>query len=118
MMYATDEYAMPEVCPDGKDSVTFCTQCGIRPAKRKFCGDACRQAAYRKSAAHTACLARDRNWRRARKLAHGMLRNRDRYIGSLPVISGPGNDAVPRLGQFWISPDGKRMNFQKDGRAA
>jgi hypothetical protein len=146
MISATSENASLPVCPDAKDSVTICVhchanqakrkfcskscrlasrrkakavckECGTNSAKRTFCSNACRQAAHRKSPAHTACLKRDKDWRRARKLAHGTLRNRDRAIGPFPVHSGPLNDSIPRLGQFWISPTGKRMNLEKEKNA-
>jgi hypothetical protein len=100
-----------EVCPDEKDSVTLCAECGVKPAIRKFCSNACRQAAYRKSPAHAACLRRDKDWRKARRRAWRRERLRFCAINPLVQFSGPSNDVVPRLGDFWISPEGKRLNL-------
>jgi hypothetical protein len=102
-----------------KSGVTrLCSECGIKPAKRQFCSGACRQTAYRKGAAHAECLKRDRNWRAARRVAHFTAINRDRSIGAFLVYSGPVNTNVPRLGEFWISPSGKRMNVPRKEEGA
>lgn len=128
------------VCPDEKDGVTLCVQCGVNPAKRKFCSAACRKAAHRKSPAlcaecgvnpanrkfcsgacrqsahrknpaHAACLQRDKDWRSSRRRVWQRERIRSCAINPLVQFSGPSNDAIPRLGKFWISPEGKRMNL-------
>jgi hypothetical protein len=104
------ETAALPVRPNGNPSVTICVACGANPARRKFCSNACRQSAYRKSAAHTACLKRDKDWRSSRRRAWQATRVRNCAINPLVQFSGPSNDSVPRLGNFWISPDGTRMN--------
>ena len=57
------------MCLDEKNGVTLCAECGTNPAHRKFCSSACRQAAYRKSPAHAAILARERHRRAVRRAA-------------------------------------------------
>jgi hypothetical protein len=85
-----------EVCQQAEHSVTHCP-CG-KPARRKFCSNACRQAAYRNSAAHTDNLKRLRDARRARRADYYQRRNRSRALAPVRGYSGPIADGVPRLG--------------------
>jgi hypothetical protein len=88
--------AAPDVCQHAEHSVTLCP-CG-KPARRRFCSSACRQAAYRKSAAHTDNLKRLRDARRARRADYYQRRNRSRALAPVRGYSGPVADGVPRLG--------------------
>ncbi len=87
-----------DVCQHAENSVTLCF-CG-KPARKKFCSNACRQAAYRTSAAHIASLKRLRDARTARRADHYQRRNRDRALNSVRGYSGPVADGVPRLGDL------------------
>jgi hypothetical protein len=87
-----------DVCQHAENSVTLCP-CG-KPARRKFCSSACRQAAYRKSAAHLANLKRLRDARTARRADHYQRCNRSRALSPLRGYSGPVPDGVPRLGDL------------------
>ena len=86
------------VCSQSEVSVTqLCEECGLRPAKQKYCSGACRQKAYRKSPKHKANLQQKRDRRSARRKAW----ERDKYAArSLGIHgwSGPVNDWVGRLG--------------------
>jgi hypothetical protein len=85
-----------EVCQQAEHSVTLCP-CG-KPARRKFCSNACRQAAYRISTAHTDNLKRLRDARRARRADYYQRRNRYKALSPLRGYSGPTVSGVPRLG--------------------
>jgi CDGSH-type Zn-finger protein len=87
-----------DVCQHAENSVTLCF-CG-KPARKKFCSNACRQAAYRTSEAHIASLKRLRDARTARRADHYQRRNRDRALNSVRGYSGPVADGVPRLGDL------------------
>jgi CDGSH-type Zn-finger protein len=88
--------ATPEVCQHAEHSVTLCP-CG-KLARRTFCSGACRQAAYRKSTAHTDNLKRLRDARRARRADYYQRRNRSRALAPVRSYSGPVADGVPGLG--------------------
>lgn len=90
--------ATPDVSQQAEHSVTLCP-CG-KPARRKFCSSACRQAAYRNSPAHTDNLKRLRDARRARRADHYQRRNRSRALAPVRGYSGPVPDGVPRLGDL------------------
>lgn len=81
-----------------ENSVTLCP-CG-KPARRKFCSNACRQAAYRKSTAHTDNLKRLCDGRKARRIDYYQRRNRSRALSPVRGYSGPVADGVPRLGDL------------------
>lgn len=95
--------ATPDVCQCAEHSVTLCP-CG-KPARRKFCSNACRQAAYRNSAAHTDNLKRLRDARRARKHDYIVLKNAsykrlNAYRGFTPqtgIYGGPAASGVPSV---------------------
>jgi hypothetical protein len=94
----SDTDASLDVCQHTKHSVTLCP-CG-KPARKKFCSNACRQAAYRTSAAHVANLKRLRDARIARRADHYQRRNRGRALSPVRGYSGPVADGVPRLGDL------------------
>jgi hypothetical protein len=85
-----------DVSQQAKRAVTLCL-CG-NPARRKFCSSACRQAAYRTSAAHVDNLKRLREARKARRDDYYRRRNRDKALTSVRGYSGPAVSGVPRLG--------------------
>ncbi len=70
----SDTVASLEVCQQPEHSVTLCP-CG-KPARRKFCSNACRQAAHRSGDAHAANLKRLRDAREARRAAYKALKNK------------------------------------------
>jgi hypothetical protein len=67
--------------------------------QRLFCSDACRQAAYRKSPAHRACLDGFKNQRLNRRNTQVSRKNRDKAF-SLDRYSGPVVDGVPSVGML------------------
>jgi hypothetical protein len=83
-----------------KDSVTQKTcPCG-KPAKKKFCCSACRQAAYRTSPAHVDNLKRLRNARAARKADHYRRKHQYQAISTVRGYGGPIPSGVPRIGDL------------------
>lgn len=94
------------VSPDSNSSVTIpCEECGkaFTPAssRQRFCENACRQAAHRKSPAHRDYLDRQKARRLARRNGWFARRNRDRSISRISAVySGPSVDSVPRLGSL------------------
>ena len=82
-----------------------CEECGraftAATPRQRFCGDACRQSAHRKSPAHRSYLDRQKARRIARRNGWFARRNRDRSISRISsVYSGPSVDTVPRLGNL------------------
>lgn len=93
-----------QVCPQAKSGVTqACSNCGAQfepvTSRQRFCGDACRQAAHRKSPAHRAFLDKQIKRRAKRRLDHYRERNRSRSLGP-HGYSGPVYAAVGRLGSL------------------
>ena len=85
-----------EVCLTTENSVTLCI-CG-KPARKKFCSSACRQAAYRNGASYAASLKRLRDGRLARRYDHYHRRNK--YKALNVIYSGPIAGGVPRIGDL------------------
>lgn len=85
-----------EVCQPSNDSVTFCLHCKVNPAKRRFCSNACRQAAYRLSPAHRKNLDRQKTARLDRRNRWVSARFRDKHFTFDGLFGGHINDAVPR----------------------
>lgn len=87
------------VCLDAKDSVTLCANCGAPfvPQRRtaRFCSEACRQAAHRKSSAHAAYLHKLRAARATRKKLFYQRKTRDKALGSFRCYGGPAVPGVP-----------------------
>lgn len=108
VIQATDSLAPEtlEVSPDPHSGVTKpCEDCGkaFTPAttRQRFCGNACRQAAHRKSPAHRDYLDRQKLRRIARRNGWFARRNRDKSISPISAVySGPSVDSVPRLGSL------------------
>jgi CDGSH-type Zn-finger protein len=94
----SDTVASLDVCQHAENSVTLCP-CG-KAAKKKYCSDACRQKAYRTSAAFLANKKRWEDARMARRADHYQRRNRSRALSPLHGYSGPVVDGVPRLGDL------------------
>jgi hypothetical protein len=94
------------VSPDSNSGVTTsCEECGkpFVPAtpRQRFCGNACRQTAHRKSPAHRDYLDRQKLRRISRRNGWFARRNRDRSISPISAVySGPSVDSVPRLGSL------------------
>jgi|SRR6516164_4043409 hypothetical protein len=79
-----------------------CEQCGAtfeRDRRKRFCSNACRQAAYRKSAAYTGTLAKKKEQRLRRRNAYFKRRYRFKTL-FLGCHSGPIATDVPRLGML------------------
>jgi CDGSH-type Zn-finger protein len=79
-----------------ESSVTLCF-CS-KPAKKKFCSSACRQAAYRASESYAANLKRLQNGRLARR--QDQYRRRNKYRALNVIYSGPFAGGVPRIGDL------------------
>jgi len=99
----SDTVASLDVCQHAENSVTLCP-CG-KPALRKFCSNACRQAAYRKSTAHMENLKRLRDARRARKNDYIALKNASYkrlnahrgFTQQTGIYGGPAASGVPSV---------------------
>lgn len=96
--------AVAVVCQVAKDSVThLCAECGLAPARNRFCSGKCRQAAYRKSPAHAAHLEKLKAARKRRRKAWQTEISRARSFGigaNNLRYGGPRPDGVPQLGQL------------------
>jgi hypothetical protein len=101
------------VCLLSESDVTFCENCGINPVRRRFCSDACRQAAYRKRPAHLACLARKCAARLVRKAVRTEALLRDRYIGFDGREQGNARTDVPKL-TGWKPDTGVQTDAELD----
>lgn len=94
------------VSPDSNFGVTIpCEECGksFVPAtpRQRFCGNACRQTAHRKSPAHRVYLDQQKQRRLARRNRRFAKMNRDKSLGALSVYSGPGVNVLP-LRLMWL----------------
>lgn len=76
-----------DVCQHAEDSVTLC-DCG-KAAKKKYCSGACRQKAYRTSAAFLANKKRWEDARMARRADHYQRRNRSRALRPVARVFRP-----------------------------
>jgi hypothetical protein len=92
-----------DVSQQTKDSVTQNTcPCG-KPAKKKFCCSACRQAAYRTSEAYASNLKRLRDARAARKADHYQRKHQYQAINPVRGYGGPFPSGVPSVGNLDLS---------------
>jgi hypothetical protein len=91
-----------DVCPPAKNPVT--------PAER--------MRRYRQSPAYAAIKQRDKDWRRSRKLAHHNEKNRAKHFTIDGRRTGPDNNSLPRLGEYWKGADGKRLNLPQKEKTA
>jgi len=94
------------VSPDSNSGVTIaCEECGktFTPAtpRQRFCGNACRQSAHRKSPAHLVYLDEQKRRRSARRDRRFAEMNRDKSFSTLSVYSGPAVNVLP-LRLMWI----------------
>jgi len=94
------EVTPPNVCPPQEVVVTLCLFCKVNPAKKKFCSPACRQGAYRQSAAYDALKVKGRKIRLLRRNRWCEARFRDKHLTFDGLWGGSINRAVPKLGQF------------------
>lgn len=88
---------------DTKVELPLCMECSVTPVSRKsakFCSNACRQTAYRKSPAHTKALKRLANARTLRRATWEHRRHRDKAMGVFRGYGGPEVSGVPRLGML------------------
>ena len=88
------------VSPDSNSGVTKpCEECGkaLTPAtpRQRFCGNACRQSAHRKSPAHLVYLGQQKQHRLARRNRRFAEMNRDKSLSTLSVYSGPAVSVLP-----------------------
>lgn len=102
VIVATDLLVPPTlgVSPDPNSGVTkACEECGkaFSPAtpRQRFCGNACRQAAHRKSPAHRHHLDQQKQRRLARRNQRFTQMNRDRSLSALALYSGPSVNVLP-----------------------
>jgi hypothetical protein len=84
-----------------------CEECGKPFApetpRQRFCGNACRQSAHRKSPAHSIYLAQQKQRRLARRNRRCAEMNRDKSLSTLSVYSGPSVNVLPlRLMSLYI----------------
>ncbi len=96
----------PEVCQATNPSVTTCQECGaaLPEKKRLYCCNACRQAGYRKSPAHAACLASQKARRLQRRNDWTARRTRDMGLSFDGRMSGSVDKSVPPLGSILMPP--------------
>lgn len=91
-------------CLPTKHSVTLCAECGTPfvPASKvnRFCSSACRQAGYRKSPAHQACLAGHKHQRHNRRMTWMRRKNAFKSLSFDGRYAGSGAVGVPRLGEL------------------
>ena len=96
------------VSPDSNSGVTIpCEECAkpFAPAtpRQRFCGNACRQSAHRKSPAHLVYLDQQKQRRLARRNRRFAEMNRDRSLSVLSVYSGSSVSVLPlRLMSLYI----------------
>lgn len=88
-----------EVCPDAKVPNVCQREGCTNPARRKYCSEACKQAAF---------YARrpDVLWKRARRNAWVNMRNAYKSLSFDGVHSGTRNEAAGRLRDFGLREDG------------
>ena len=94
------------VSTDSNSGVTMpCEECGkpFAPAtpRQRFCGNACRQSAHRKSPAHLVYLDQQKQRRLARRNRRFAEMNRDKSLSTLSVYSGPAVNVLP-LRLMWL----------------
>jgi hypothetical protein len=89
---------MVVVCSDTKDSVTNCEYCKTKRAKRKFCSNACRQAAYRNSDAYKRNLLKQGVRRLKRRNDWYAEKTRDKHLTFDGIFSGHEIESAGRLG--------------------
>lgn len=89
-----------EPCLVINDGVTICEHCKVHPAKRKFCSNACRQAAYRLSPAYEGSKAKHRLDNFNRRVRWAAAKFRDKHLTFDGRRGGHINSAVPPLSQF------------------
>jgi hypothetical protein len=81
-----------------------CLSCPARfPYKgknRRYCSSPCRQAAYRRSSAHRACLDGAKNQRANRRLSWHRRKNAFKSLTFDGLHSGPDAVGVPPLGEI------------------
>jgi hypothetical protein len=92
--------------PNSSSSVTIlCEECGKPFARatprQRFCGNACRQSAHRKSPAHLVYLDEQKQRRLARRNRRFAEMNRDKSLSTLSVYSGPSVNVLP-LRLMWL----------------
>jgi hypothetical protein len=88
------------VSPDSDSGVTKpCEECGkpfaAATPRQRFCGNACRQSAHRKSPAHSIYLAQQKQRRLIRRNRRFAEMNRDKSISTLSVYNGPSANVLP-----------------------
>lgn len=86
---------MLPVCPDA--------EIGVTPA-------ALRQRRYRQGAAYQERLAKAREWRKRRRAEWQAERRRGCHLTFDGRAGGPINTNLPRLGDYWIGKDGRKLN--------
>jgi hypothetical protein len=89
-----------EVSSDSNSGVTkHCEECGMGftpvTTRQRYCGNACRQAAHRKSPAHRHYLDSQKQRRLARRNRRFAEMNRDKSLSALSVYSGPSVNVLP-----------------------
>jgi hypothetical protein len=103
------ELLAPEILvvyPNANSGVTIpCEECGKSfvqtTPRQRFCGNACRQSAHRKSPAHLVYLDRQKQRRLARRNRRCAEMTRDKSLSTLSVYSGPSVNVLP-LGLMWL----------------
>lgn len=95
-------------------NLRMCDECLLNPAKPKgrFCGNACRQAAYRKSPAHRANLDKQIVRRAVRRKDWEDLCNRHKHLTFDGLRGGPSRDWVGKLGDRLLP--GQRPRLAKE----
>ena len=88
------------VSTDSNSGVTIpCEECGKPFARatprQRFCGNACRQSAHRKSPTHLIYLDQQKQRRLARRNRRFAEMNRDKSLSVLSVYSGPAVNVLP-----------------------
>jgi hypothetical protein len=96
--------AAPELSHPAETSLRLCLECStpFTPASKvnRFCSSPCRQAAYRKSPAHRACLDGLKTQRLNRRNDQVRRRNKFKSLSFDGVHSGPLDKTVPSVGQL------------------
>lgn len=99
------------MCLSTNHSVTVCLHCQTAPRRGRshYCGNACRQAAYRQGSAHAVNLALHRAARVARREHYNKEylpeKRRAIALGPLGTYGGPTPAGIPtRAGQLNLKP--------------
>lgn len=98
-----------------------CQGCGepFAPAtpRQRFCGDACRQAAHRKSPAHRNYLDKQKQRRLLRRNNRTRLLYRDKAINNrLGSLSGPTPSSIMPLGAYDLPKIQEEKHANSKGR--